>query len=78
MSTEELKYYLHESIEKIDDKNTLQIIKEMMSHLFVVSSGIDLSDDQKKRISKARHQISDKQYTSDIKVRDEIQKWLEK
>lgn len=78
MSTEELKYYLHESIEKIDDKNTLQIIKEMMSHLFAENSDIVLSEDQKKRIGESRYQIANRLYTSDNQVREEVKKWLEK
>ena len=78
MSTEELKYYLHESIEKIDDKNTLQVIKEMMSHLFEENSDIVLSEDQKKRIGDSRYQIANRLYTSDNQVREEVKKWLEK
>ena len=75
MSTEELKYYLHESIERIDDKNTLQIVKEMLSHIFIENSDISLTTSQKKRIKKAKLQISNGQYTSDNKVRDEVKEW---
>lgn len=78
MSTEELKYYLHESIEKIDNKNTLQAIKKMISHLFVENNDIVLSKDQKKRISEARYQVSNGQYTTDYLVREEVKKWIEK
>ena len=77
MSTEELKYYLHESIEKIDDKNTLQVIKEMVSHLFTENADISITDGQKKRISKAKLQITKGQYTSDNIVREEVREWLE-
>ncbi len=76
MSTEELKYYLHESIEKIDDKNTLQVIKEMVSNLFIENTDISLTDSQKERIGEAKFQILNGQYTSDIKVKEEVKKWL--
>lgn len=51
MNTDELKYYLHESIDNIDNKETLQIIKEMIQHLFSNDELPDLTDDQKKKNS---------------------------
>jgi len=78
MNTEELKYYLHESIENINNKETLQIIKEMIQHLFSNDEIPDLTDTQKRRITESKYQIANGKWTSHEQVNEQINKWLKK
>ncbi len=78
MNTDELKYYLHESIDNIDNKETLQIIKEMIQHLFRNDELPDLTDDQKKRIAESKYQIVNEKWTSHEQVNEQVNKWLKK
>lgn len=75
MSTEELKHYIHESIDNIDNKETLQIINEMIQHLFTEEKNPNLSDDQKSRIVDSKYQIANGKWASNEQVIKHATNW---
>jgi len=78
MNTEELKYYIHESIEDIDNEKTLLTIKEMIQHLFTEEKNPNLSEDQKSRIVDSKYQIANGKWAPNEQVNEQVGKWLKK
>lgn len=78
MNTEELKYYIHESIEDIDNEKTLLTIKEIIQHLFTEEKNPNLSEDQKSRIVDSKYQIANGKWVSNEQVNEQVGKWLKK
>ncbi len=78
MNTEELKYYIHESIEDIDNEKTLLTIKEMIQHLFTEEKNPNLSEDQKNRIVDSKYQIANGKWAPNEQVNEQVGKWLKK
>ena len=76
MNTEELKYYIHESIEDIDNEKTLLTIKEIIQHLFTEEKNPNLSEDQKSRIVDSKYQIANGKWVSNEQVNEQVGKWL--
>ena len=78
MKTEELKSYIHESIEDIDNEKTLLTIKEIIQHLFTEEKNPNLSEDQKSRIVDSKYQIANGKWASNEQVNEQVGKWLKK
>lgn len=78
MNAEELKYYIHESIEDIDNEETLQTIMEMIQHLFTEDKNPNLSEAQKNRIVESKYQIANGKLASHEQVNEQVGRWLKK
>ena len=77
MSTDEIKQYLFEGIENIDDNEFLKTIKEMIDHKYSQLNEPALSDWQMKRINESENQIEKGDFLTDDLVNKLINKWLE-
>ena len=76
MSTDELKKYLHEGIENIDDNEFLKTIKELIDHKYSASKEPELSEWQLKRIRESEIQICQGDFLTNEEADQIIDKWL--
>ena len=76
MSTDELKKYLHEGIENIDDNEFLNTIKELIDRKYSASKEPELSEWQLKRIRESEIQICQGDFLTNEEADQIIDKWL--
>ena len=74
-STRELKSILHESIENIDDEETLGIVKEILEHKYSPAP-LRLSAGQINALDIAEQQIARGEYMTDEEANARSEKWL--
>lgn len=74
--TKELKSFLHESIENIDDEELLQIAKSILDRKYEPDATLKLNDYQKERLSKAKKSIQTGNYLTNEQADQIVTKWL--
>jgi hypothetical protein len=78
MTTKEIKSFLHEKIDNIEDSNFLQTIKEILSDRDISIKAADPEDWQLKRMKDADTSISRGEFITDKDARDIINNWLKR
>lgn len=77
MSIDEVKAYLHEGIENIDDEDFLRALKETMQNKYTPSGELILSDAQMQALDKAEAQLDRGEFYTDKEANALMDKWLE-
>lgn len=75
MSTIELRHIINEQLSHIDDASFLNAIKTIIETK-VSSDNYKLSEFQKERINKARHEYQNGQSIKNEDLQNEINQWL--
>ncbi|MCF8304218.1 MAG: hypothetical protein K9I94_13160 [Bacteroidales bacterium] len=78
MSTNELKKYLFEGIENIDDNEFLLTLKELVDRKYDQHKPHKLASWQMERIKESKRQIVRGEFLEDEQVDKLIDQWLEK
>jgi hypothetical protein len=76
--TKELKSLLHESIENIDDEEILHLAKDLLEGQYKPIPNIEISDYQKKRLSKAKESVKKGQVLTNEEADELVSKWINK
>jgi hypothetical protein len=76
--TKELKSLLHESIENIDDEEILHLAKDLLEGKYKPIPNIEISDYQKKRLSKAKESVKKGQVLTNEEADELVSKWINK
>lgn len=75
MTTQELKYAIHESIENIDDEELLNLIKEMLSRKYDFDRSVSFSEHDLREIDLAREQINKGNFKTGEEIDQLVSKW---
>ena len=78
MSNKDIKYQLHEGIEKIEDSSFLLTLKELIAYKYTSPDSLKLTSWQKKRIRESENQIENGESFTDEKANKIIDQWLKK
>ena len=78
MKASELKTYLHESIENINDEKLLSTLKEISTHHYSVLQEPELNNYQLNRLDESEEQIAKGNFFSNEQADELIGKWLKK
>ena len=78
MSIEEVKAFLHEGIENIDDVDFLQALQETISMKYVPPTDVVLSEEQHRMLNRAEKQIERGEFLTSEDLNSKIEKWLGK
>ena len=76
MSTPEIKRLLHESIENINDKELLLMLKQLAEREYTQVAEPKLADWQKKRIAQSKQQIKKGDFFTNEEADKLVEKWL--
>jgi hypothetical protein len=74
----DLKFHLHESIENINDEDTLRIMDDIANHQYNVVNEPTLNEYQINRIGEAKQQIAAGNFYTNEQANELINKWLSK
>ena len=77
MGTNEIKQYLFEGIENIDDNEFLNAIKELIDRKYSQSITPKLTEGQLQRMQESELQIENGDFLTNDQVNEFINKWLE-
>ena len=77
MTASELKLFIHESVEYIEDEHFLEALRIIIEAKIQNGSEPVLSDWQKKRLEESRQQIKDGKFYSNDEVNQMVDKWFE-
>ena len=75
MTTTQIKSFLHESIENIDDPEFLQMIKEIVEDKYSPPE-LQLTQWQKDRIEESKRQIKEGKFLTNEEADALVEKWL--
>ena len=78
MKASELKTYLHESIENINDEKLLSTLKEISTHHYSNLQEPELNDYQLNRLNESKEQIANGNSFTNEQADELISKWLKK
>lgn len=74
--TKQLKSLLHESIENIDDEETLRLAKNIFERKYSPPENVKPNAYQLKRLNKAKKSIENGDYLTNEQVDEIVKKWL--
>ncbi len=78
MSIEEVKAFLHEGIENIDDVDFLQALQETISMKYVPPTEIVLNEGQHHALNRAEKQVERGEFLTSEELNSKVEKWLGK
>ena len=78
MSIEEVKAFLHEGIENIDDVDFLEALQETISMKYVPFDSVVLTEAQKKSLDRAHEQFKRGEFLTEDQANESIERWLKK
>ena len=76
MDTMTIRQKLHETIENIDDLDLLGLVKDILDHKYHSDSLIDISKQQRERISASINSIDSGNFLSEEQADNLVKNWL--